>query len=62
MKARHHTRFTRGGVDQIRPNPVLFIPPEHQHQELEQTPLKTVSAQVLKQPKPKVAHSKYQRG
>jgi hypothetical protein len=62
MKTSHHTRFTRGGVNQIRPNPVLFIPPHVQHEELEQAPLRTVSDQVLKQPKPRAVRSKYQRG
>jgi hypothetical protein len=62
MKTSHHTKFTRGGVNQIRPNPVLFIPPEAQHEELEQAPLRTASAQVLTRPKPKAVRSKYQRG
>lgn len=62
MNCSHHTRFTRGGVNQIRPSPVLFIPPESQHEELQQAPLRSFSAQVLKQPKPKAIRSKYQRG
>lgn len=62
MKTSHHTRFTRGGVNQIRPNPVLFVPPEAQHEELQQAPLRSMSAQVLDRPKPKAVRSKYQRG
>lgn len=62
MKTTHHNQFTRGGVNQIRPNPVLFIPPEAQHDDVKEAPLHSMSAQVLKQPKPRVVRSKYQRG
>ena len=62
MKTSHHNKFSIGGVNQIRPNPVLFVPPEQQHEEVQQAPLLSASAQVLTRPKPKAVRSKYQRG
>lgn len=60
MKGKHQNNFTRGGVNQIRPAPVLFIPDEGKQEE-EQTSHRTLSAQVLKREKVKVVRSKYQR-
>lgn len=62
MKARHHTFFSRGGVDQIdrRPNVTIFIPEQPPQEDMpDQRP---VASQVLKREKPKVVRSKYQRG
>jgi hypothetical protein len=61
MKATHQANFTRGGVNQIRPSPVLFIPDEGKQEE-EQTPQRTLASQVLKREKQKIVRSKYQRG
>lgn len=62
MKARHHTFFSRGGVDQIdrRPMVTVFIPEQHEQEDVpDQRP---VASQVLKRERPKVVRSKYQRG
>lgn len=62
MKARHHTFFSRGGVDQIdRRSTVTVFIPEQAHQE-EMPDQRPVASQVLKREKPKVVRSKYQRG
>ena len=61
MKATHQTNFTRGGVNQIRPSPVLFIPDQGKQEE-EPTPQQNLASQVLKKEKQKVVRSKYQRG
>jgi len=62
MKARHHTFFSRGGVDQLdkRPTVTIFVP-EQPHVE-EMPDQRPVASQVLKRERPKVVRSKYQRG
>ena len=62
MKARHHTYFSRGGVNQIdkRPTVTLFVPEEGKEEELPDR--RPVASQVLKRERPKVVRSKYQRG